>query len=549
MSLCRWGVGNEMAVVVQNEFGSFEARSLAFDSVPGCLTAPLYHAGWGELHAVSLGQTSMLDVSRRLRSVLERQVAAIPPSNRPWTTTGREVASCWRVLEIQLLERESNVRNLVVDWANHFRDDEEDEEDGDLFHRGVGLLLRGKGREAGEVFQQLIPSMGPRMQRFFQALAELSFSLPMHSNKLEDWQRWQSSLVRLEDCLPREDETLVHVLRLLKGDVSALVRHFQSAKAPNAWPQLLGAILIFKAPTATRAVLADLADRCVEPFNRTKYLDASRVAFRGDAAKAIERLHDLESWSECHMALVFCSQTHPELFQTLAIKFALQLGLGPGRVEARPVNADVASLALSLEYLRYCSAPAQYFDLVLESANVLASEAFAKRVFALAQEFGLEEQQQRIARIQVLKWLRLGAAQTALRWTRQAPELEQLVLDRVLGDFANIAPQDEAVVVAASGVPSQTRRTITKLLQAQRDPAGSMGALLECVELLLPVHQRLALLHVVLVDQRAYKYCTASQCLQALCIAHSFPSSQQQQQEVVGLLTHQLAALAKEGRI
>ncbi|KAH9255714.1 hypothetical protein BASA81_006108 [Batrachochytrium salamandrivorans] len=548
MSLCRWGVGNEMAVVVQNEFGKFEARSLAFDSVPGCLTTPLYHAGWGELHAVSLGQTSMLDVSRRLRSVLERQVKAIPPSNRLWTTTGREVASCWRVLEIQLLEREGNVRNLVVDWANDFREDDEEEE-GDLFHRGVGLLLSGKGQEAGGLFQQLIPSMGPRMQRFFQILAEVSFTLPMHSNKAEDWQRWQSSLGKLEDCLPKEDETLVHVCDLLKGDVSALVRHFQSSKSPNSWPQLLAAILIFKAPTANRAVLADLADRCVEPFNRTKRLDASRVAFRGDATKAIERLHDLESWSECHMALVFCSQTHPELFQTLAIKFALQLGLGPGRVETRPVNADVASLALSLEYLRYCSAPAQYFDLVLESTNVLASEGFAKRVFGLAQEFGLVEQQQRIARIQVLKWLRLGAVQTALRWTRQDVELEQLVLDRVLGDFANIELQDE--VIGSENLPSETRRTINKLLQAQRDLLGSMGVLLECIEFLLPMHQRLVLLYAVLVDQQAYKYCNSLQCLQALRIVHSLPPSpsNHHQQQLLGLMTHQLAVLAKEGKI
>ena len=147
VTLCKWGVGNELVAIFQNDSLSWDeskrgakAKTLVFDRIPSSSAAfaGLHQFGKEKLFPddqstkFSTDKSQLLRISQELRSKLQQAIATTGVYDDEedgdvqvrsemerghdfeWTQNITSVLSCWRALEIQFLDRSATVRKLVV---------------------------------------------------------------------------------------------------------------------------------------------------------------------------------------------------------------------------------------------------------------------------------------------------------------------------------------------------------------------------------------------------------------------------------------------------
>jgi hypothetical protein len=338
--------------------------------------------------------------------------------------------SCWKVLEGQVLETSESVRDFVLSWTGEYHPLFEARGEQDAFVRGQALMFLGRGLEASVEFKSLIPSRGPKMRGVFERLSLVASQFRLDFTESE-WEDWQTEVNKIHP--PKEDALLFRLVQMLQGNIGVIVKYFQELQTTHqsklaVWPNLLAAILLFKVPFAKRSVLCNLVDCCVEPFPSTvkHQFEASRFALKGELLRPLQKLHDYDSWAECHMALLFCAP-ESELQVSLVSKFARHVGLG-ARVETSRRQPDLPLLALGLEYLNLMN-QREDCDLLIDRFPPLDQRA-AQEVVEMFPQCTEE-----ISRVEMQKCLLEGSWSQALVWARLGGGLEEELSIKILSKF------------------------------------------------------------------------------------------------------------------
>ena len=331
----------------------------------------------------------------------------------------------------------------------------------------------------------------------------VSAQMPGQDERLNDehsmsaWVEWRSAVEQLAALLvPGKDDEQIRLVRILSGDHSIIAQYFLSDDGAKrwegrSWPRFLAVLLLFTAPAAQKHMVGQLASDCADAIRRFERseqfksgnqvgdgglgneeddLESARLALNGKALGALQILFNYDAWAVAHMSEIFsrCGAIEsPSLFphhpgqplisspfvlplynldfrQIAIFEYAAQLGLGPGRVEERPVDLGWRRIQLAMFYLMFASPYAAHPEekmrtrcvqvellarLILDKVPVDSSDSFAREVFELCStavpwRTVQKEAQRSIAIRQMEAWLKRGGFVQAVAWANRAKAVE-----------------------------------------------------------------------------------------------------------------------------